>query len=386
MCDTLVSIWKNNPEKNATYFAKNSDREPDEIQLVEYYPRTIRKGKLKVTYIDVDFEYETNAILISRPYWMWGAEMGVNEFGVAIGNEAIFTKRKFRKDGLLGMDLLRIGLEIGKDSKSALNVIVEYLEKYGQGGSNSFTKKEYYDNSFLIADRNEAYVLEIFEKQWRSKKIDKYAAISNIPSNIFLEGNINNIDYKLNKLYSYFGKGNLRYKKTNDFLQNFVDRNDILDIMNLMRSHMKKDYSPKLGSNGDICMHSGYFTRKFQTANSMILENFENFIISWFTFSPNPCISLYKPMFFNLDAIKINYDKNYWEKNKQLHEKIAKLNPKEYKKAMNLTLENQMKINQIVNDAKNKILTGNLNLNFEKIYESILKIDKEHILSLQSIQ
>ena len=385
MCDTLVSIWKNNSEKNVTYFAKNSDREPEEIQLVEYYPRTIRKGKVKVTYIDVDFEYETNAILISRPYWMWGAEMGVNEYGVAIGNEAIFTRRKFKKEGLLGMDLLRIGLEIGKDSKSALNVILDYLEKYGQGGSNSFTKKEYYDNSFLIADRNEAYLLEIFEKQWRSKKIDKYAAISNIPSSMFSEGDINKIDYKLNKLYSYFGKGDLRYKETYDFLQNHVDHTNILDIMTLMRSHFKKNYSPKLGFNGDICMHSGHFTRKFQTANSMILEIFENFIISWFTFSPNPCISLYKPLFFNLNAIKINYDKNYWIKNKKLHEKIARLDPKEYEKVMNLTLENQMKINKIVDDAKDKILIGNLNFNFEKIYESILEIDKKHMLLLQSI-
>jgi len=283
------------------------------------------------------------------------------------------------------MDLLRIGLEIGKDSKSALNVILDYLEKYGQGGSNSFTKKEYYDNSFLIADRNEAYLLEIFEKQWRSKKIDKYAAISNIPSSMFSEGDINKIGYKLNKLYSYFGKGDLRYKETYDFLQNHADHTNILDIMTLMRSHFKKNYSPKLGFNGDICMHSGHFIRKFQTANSMILEIFENFIISWFTFSPNPCISLYKRLFFNLNAIKINYDKNYWIKNKKLHEKIARLDPKEYEKVMNLTLENQMKINKIVDDAKDKILKGNLNFNFEKIYESILEIDKKHMLLLQSI-
>lgn len=41
---------------------------------------------------------------------MWGAEMGANDKGVVIGNEAVWTKMNSpadKEEKLLGMDLLR---------------------------------------------------------------------------------------------------------------------------------------------------------------------------------------------------------------------------------------------------------------------------------------
>ncbi len=44
--------------------------------------------------------------------------MGVNEKGMVIGNEALFTKVKQEKaPGLIGMDLLRLALERGGDAR-----------------------------------------------------------------------------------------------------------------------------------------------------------------------------------------------------------------------------------------------------------------------------
>lgn len=384
MCDTIVSLKPNNLDKGVIYFAKNSDREPDEIQIVEFHPKESRNGRIKTTHIEVDFENETNAIVISRPYWMWGAEMGFNEHGVAIGNEAIFTKRKFNEKGLLGMDLLRLGLEIGKDSKSAIDTIIDYLEKYGQGGSNSNNKKEFYDNSFLIVDKKDAYVMEIYDKDYRIKKINNFGSISNIPSKIF-KNEKNNVNYKPNELYSYFGKGKIRNKITLNLLNEKKNNLKIEDVMEMMRTHHIENFHPRVGSNADICMHSGHLTRRFQTANSMILEIYDKFIISWFTYSSNPCISLYKPYFFNLPPYEINYGKDYWAEIKRIHEELAFSNEK-YSDAMYFTILNQKRINKIVDRVRNKMLINDFNFKIKNVYDEIQKIDAEHILALESMK
>ena len=56
MCDTVCSLPENNFDSRMSLFGKNSDRDPNEIQLVEFYPRSIRSGKTHTTYINVEYE------------------------------------------------------------------------------------------------------------------------------------------------------------------------------------------------------------------------------------------------------------------------------------------------------------------------------------------
>ena len=150
MCDTLGRIVN----EGFALFAKNSDRSPNEPQVIEYRPaREHRETSLRATYLTIDQTSRTYATLLSRPAWMWGAEMGVNDQGVCIGNEAVFTKGRYGRSGLTGMDLVRLALERAASARQARDLILELLERHGQGGDCGYDHSFFYDNAFLIMDR-----------------------------------------------------------------------------------------------------------------------------------------------------------------------------------------------------------------------------------------
>ncbi|HQP20714.1 MAG TPA: hypothetical protein PLG07_10390, partial [Phenylobacterium sp.] len=73
MCDTFVALSAQTA-RGATLFAKNSDRERNEAQVLEIHPRRRRSdsGRMRLTYLSIPEVEETHAVLISRPFWMWG--------------------------------------------------------------------------------------------------------------------------------------------------------------------------------------------------------------------------------------------------------------------------------------------------------------------------
>ncbi|HEX2737289.1 MAG TPA: carcinine hydrolase/isopenicillin-N N-acyltransferase family protein, partial [Acidimicrobiia bacterium] len=150
MCDTMVTIGD-----AGVLFAKNSDRDPNESQRVEWHSAADHPHgeRISCTWIDIDQVTHTNAVLLSRPWWMWGAEIGANEHGVVIGNEAVFTNEPYEDVGLLGMDLLRLALERASNATDAVQMLVTLLETHGQGGSCSMDRPKFtYHNSFIVAD------------------------------------------------------------------------------------------------------------------------------------------------------------------------------------------------------------------------------------------
>lgn len=173
MCDCLVAVGPP-ATSGPTLFAKNSDRPPAEAQVLERYAPDRRAEPIRATHVEVapDGE-ETIGFVGSRPWWMWGVEHGVNEAGVAIGNETIYTTLDPRPfpPALTGMDLVRLGLERAATARAAVEVVTELLERYGQGGTGHLGTERPYWSSFLIADAGTAFVLETSGRDWEVEEV-----------------------------------------------------------------------------------------------------------------------------------------------------------------------------------------------------------------------
>lgn len=198
MCDTWAALTDATRDGHVI-LGKNSDRPIFDCQpLVRYERRTWPAGsRLRLEHVEIPQATETYTTLGSSPYWCWGYEEGINEHGVTIGNEAIHTKpfrhaaQSYPTDasvqlGLLGMDLIRLGLERGRTAAEAVSVIGELVEEYGQFGSGAPTRSHAeggYDGSFLIVDPSEAWVLETAGKRWAARRVEQgVVSISNQPS------------------------------------------------------------------------------------------------------------------------------------------------------------------------------------------------------------
>jgi dipeptidase len=173
MCDSLVAVGAEAAD-GVTLFAKNSDRKAGECQPFLQFPETMHppRSVLRCTYVEIPQVAETYRVMGHSPSWVWGFEHGVNEHAVAIGNQAVFSKEPIEeRPGLIGMDLVRLGLERGRDAREALEVIAALIETHGQGGPALAPGGAGYHNSFLLADPREAWLLETSNRRWAARRV-----------------------------------------------------------------------------------------------------------------------------------------------------------------------------------------------------------------------
>jgi hypothetical protein len=166
---------------HCTIFAKNSDRPPSEVQVVERFEPRV-EAMTRTTYLEVDgAKRDTFAFVGSRPAWMWGVEHGVNVAGVAAGNATIYTTLDPRAapKGLTGMDLVRLALERSVTAAAAVDVITTLLTRHGQGGSGHDGVERPYWSSFLVADPLRAFVIETSGSAYMVEPVDRTRTTSN---------------------------------------------------------------------------------------------------------------------------------------------------------------------------------------------------------------
>ncbi len=306
MCDTMCAT----PAYTGgdMLFAKNSDRSPNEPHLVVSVPAADHPMgcTVKLTYITIPQAAHTLEVVLCKPSWIWGAEMGVNEAGLAIGNEAVFTRAKCGPDALIGMDLLRLALERCGTAKVALELMTGLLEQYGQGGNCGFDHDFRYDNSFLIADPKEAYVLETSGRRWAAVQADGFRSISNrltIGTEHTIRGGVDegfNFAKRLTEpVFTHFSGSKLRMGSSCS-----IAPKNVADMMAALRAHDSRDAEklfPK-GSVRSVCMHAGGVIGDHTTGSLVVQLRKGKPMTLWVTGASTPCISAFKPVFFGVES------------------------------------------------------------------------------------
>jgi dipeptidase len=294
MCDTMVSLTSDGP-----LFAKNSDRDANEAQLLRWYPAADHSpgSRVATTWTEVDQVPHTHAVLVSQPWWMWGAEMGANEHGVVIGNEAVFTRRTGDAgDGaLLGMDLLRLALERAASAEDAVLTIIDLLERHGQGGSCSHEQPRFrYDNSFLVVDPHRAIVLETAGRHWETEHV--HGPGRSISNGLTIP------DFA--RTYADPVRGRVAACKVRRARTQAAAARAAgpVDLIAALRDHggaTGPRWSPVNGALSAPCAHAGGLVTSTQSTASWVADlrgaagpGFQH----WVTGTSAPCTSLFKPV------------------------------------------------------------------------------------------
>lgn len=321
-CDTFVLPAEAN-FFGSNLMAKNSDRPIGEAQALTWTggAEHARGETVQCTYISVPQAEKTYGVLGSKPYWIWGYEMGVNEKGVMIGNEAQSSKAAESgcENELLGMDLLRFGLERGATAREAMEVITALLEEYGQNANASRLYDKRYENSFFIADREEIWLLETAGRMWAAKRIEEPYAISNCYTIVkpdecseALEKYARDkgwlaADERFNFAKAYTAPAARqtgavpRMRRLRALLEAEDEPLDAVTVKAILRDHfegtlIEPRFGASFGTFPSICMHA--MTRDgSQTAASMICRWTENVgPVMRYAYSL-PCTSVYIPAY-----------------------------------------------------------------------------------------
>ncbi len=313
MCDTFVALPAYTQGKSML-FAKSADCEVNEANATVRIPRRkhARGEAVRLTHLVIPQAEETYELLLTKAFWTYGCEIGVNEYGLAMGEEAVFTTEMAEaKDGIIGPDLMRIGLERSRTCREAIQVMTGLLEQYGQGGSAELKGNSHFDSSYIMADREEAYVLETAGRRWATKKVDKVASISNMLG-IRADWDACSVgagspkadwagSFGLPEVPPTLGSP-ARQAITYDSLQSALGHITVKSIFQTMRQHGPGYHPANAEAQRNICMHAGpQENRWWQADGVMVTDVGAHGVLAWVTATSGTCVSIFKPVFLGMD-------------------------------------------------------------------------------------
>ncbi len=339
MCDSFVAL-KSATADQSVILAKSADCQINEAHALIHLPhqKHYPGEAVKTTYALIPQAPETYEVILSKSFWTYGAEIGINEYGLAIGNEAVFTttQNDEKIDGIIGIDFLRLALERAKDCQEAIDVIGPLLEQFGQGGNCEVEGYMHFDINYLLADPKEAWILETAGRRWAAKRVDGVGSISNA---FILEKDwdlcsVPAARAKINWAATYgdaeyVPKLGSRERQCSSYNQLAASRGKVTvkTMFDILRDHGSKPDPVEGDALTVICAHAGppeY--RLWQATGAMVAHLDGEDIMGWFTGTSGTCLSIFKPIFMGVDLPDIgpvpqeHYDpKSLWWKHERLH-------------------------------------------------------------------
>jgi dipeptidase len=298
------------------------------------------------------------------------------------------------------MDLMRLALERSENAKMALKIITELLGEYGQGGACGYQdKKLKYHNSFIIADPEEAWVLETADKYWIAEKVKDIRTISNTLTigkdfdkihpeliNHAIKQGYCKSEEEFNFAQNFIpkfsikqigAKGHTRIECTMNRLRKNIGKITIETIMSTLRDHNIKqsefqDWDPSKGSMKSPCMHYKSFVTPSQSTGSHVAHLKKDLQVHWVTGTSAPCTGIFKPVFLPKCGLKreIPRGKEYYDSDSLWwkHEKLHRLVLMDYQKRLNAYREerNELEAN-FIEKTRNEMKRFSFPLNDEEI-------------------
>lgn len=311
MCDTFCAL----PEvtrNRSVILAKSSDCEVNEAQYIyRVRARKPSKGELiraaHIVIPQVDTTYEA---VISRSFWTWGGELGINEHGLAVGNEAVYSNAVAERDGLVVTDMLRLALERASSAEQGVETIGALVHEHGQGGNCELRGNSHFDGSYILADRSEAWVLETAGTEWAARRISAFDSISNVMT-IRSDWDLCSLadtDERFDFAVEFQDEASMNRVAARErracslgYLEKSAGDITVETMFQILRQH-HRDYHPSMGDRQtNICVHAGPFEdRLWQATGAMVTEVDETSEISWWTGSSSTCLSIFKPVFLGV--------------------------------------------------------------------------------------
>ena len=338
MCDTFVALPSATLDRNVL-FAKSADCEVNEANAIVRIPRRkhVKGETLRITHLVIPQAEETYEVFLTKAFWTYGCEIGINEYGLAMGEEAVFTTEMTEeKDGIIGPDLLRLGLERAKNCREAIDLMTALLEEYGQGGSAELKGNSHFDSSFLMSDTSEAYILETAGRKWAVKKIEDFDSISNMLgigtnwTTCSTASGTKKIDwaktFALPEVPPSLGSPD-RQCYTYDHLKEVKGQITAQTMFKIMRHHNNGYHPATADAHRNICIHAGpQDNRWWQADGVMVTDVSEHGALIWVTGTSGNCISIFKPVFMGINLPEIgpapteHFDPScLWWKHELLH-------------------------------------------------------------------